>query len=77
VSRLFQYSSIEFQERRILTAHKGEYDIIRVAQRQHGGTTLGLANNWGITALHNSITFTDVLATAGGDHTDLPFGFSE
>jgi len=32
VSRLFQYSTIEFQERRILSAHDGEYDIVRVAQ---------------------------------------------
>ena len=33
VSRLFQYFTIEFQERRILTVHNGEYDIVRVVQR--------------------------------------------
>ena len=77
VSRLFQYSTIEFQERRILSAHDGEYDIVRVAQCQHDGTTLGLVGNWGITSLHSSITFRDVSATTGGDHTDLPLGFSE
>ena len=77
VSRLFQYSTIEFQERTILSAHNGEYDIVRVAQRRHGGTTLGLAGNWGTTALHSSITFRDAPATARGDHTDLPLGFSE
>ena len=57
--------------------HDGEYDIIKVVQRQHGGTTLGLAGNWGITALHNSLTFRDASTTAGGDHIDLPLGFSE
>ena len=31
VFRLFHYSTIEFQERRILTTHDGEYDIVRVA----------------------------------------------
>ena len=64
VSHLFQYSTIKFQERRILSSHDGEYDIVRVVQRQHGDTTLGLAGNWGITTLHNSITFRDVSATA-------------
>ena len=76
VSRLFQYSTIEFQERRILFVHDGEYDIVRVAQHQHDGTTLGLVGNSGVTTLHNSITFRDVPTTAGGDHTDLPLGFS-
>lgn len=57
--------------------HDGEYDVVRVAQRQHGGTTLGLGGNWGITTLHNSINFRDVSATAGGDHKNLPLGFSE
>ena len=33
VSCLFQYSTIKFQERRILTVHDGEYDIVIVAQR--------------------------------------------
>ena len=49
VSRIFQYSTIEFQESRILSAHDGEYDMVRVVQHQHGGTTSGLAGNWGIT----------------------------
>jgi len=39
------------QEGRILSAHDGKYVIVRVVQRQHGGTTLGLAGNWGH---HNS-----------------------
>ena len=56
--------------------HDGEYDIVIVAQRLHGGTTLGLAGNWAITTLHSSITFRDAPTTAGGDHTDLPLGFS-
>ena len=45
VPHLFHYSTIKFQERRILTAHDGGYDIVEVAQHQHGGTTLGLAGN--------------------------------
>lgn len=77
VSRLFQYSTIEFQERRILTAHDVEYDIVIVAQRQHGGTIVGLARNWGIIALHSSVTSRDALTTARGDHTSIPLGFSE
>jgi len=77
VSRLFLYSTIKFQESRILFAHDGEYDIVRVAQRQHGGTTLGLGGNWGITTLQSSITFRDVMATTRGDHKDLALGFSE
>lgn len=76
VSHFFQYSTIKFQERRILSAHDGEYDIVRVAQRQHGGTTLGLARNSLVTTLHSSITFRDVLTTTGGDLTDLPLGFN-
>ena len=70
-------STIEFQERRILIAHNEEYDIVRVVRRQHGGTTLGLAGNWGITSLHSSITFRNASATTGGDHTNLPLGFRE
>lgn len=31
VSCLFQYSTIEFQERRILIVHDGEHDTVRVA----------------------------------------------
>ena len=65
VSRLFQYSTIEFHERRILFVHDGEYDIVRVVQRQHGDITMGLVGNWGITALHNSITFRDAPTTEG------------
>ena len=45
VSHLSQYSTIELWERRILSTHDGQYDICRVAQHQHGGTTLGLAGN--------------------------------
>lgn len=65
------------QEGGILSAHDAKYVIVRVAQRQHGGTTLRLAGNWGITSLHSAITFRDALATIGGDHIDLPLGFSE
>jgi len=60
-----------------LFAHDGEYDIVRVVQHHHGGTTLGLAGNWGSTTFHNSITFRDVSATTGGDHTNIPLGFGE
>lgn len=77
VSCLFQYSTIEFLERRILSMHDGEYDIVRIAQRQHGGTTLGLVGNWGVTTLHSSITFRKAPAIVGGDHTYLPLRFSE
>ena len=78
VSHLFQYSTIVFQERRILTVHDREYDIVRVAQCQHGGTTvLGLVGKWGITTLQNSINFRDASNTAGGDHTTLPLGFNK
>jgi len=65
------------QEKRILSTHNGEYVIVRATQCQHGGTTLGLVGSWGITTLHSSITFRDALATIGGDHTNIPFGFSE
>jgi len=63
-------------ERRIQSAHGGEYVIIRVAQLQHGGTILKLAGDLIIIALHNSITFRDEQDTIGGDHADLPLGFS-
>lgn len=77
VSHLFYYSTIEFHERRILFVHEGEYDIVKVAKRQRGGTTLGLAGNWGITTLHNSISFRDAPNTARGDHTYISLGFSK
>jgi len=68
--------TIRPHERRIQSAHGGEYVIIRVAQLQHGDTILKLVGDLIITALHNSITFRDELATIGGDHADLPLGFS-
>lgn len=64
-------------ERRIQSTHSEEYVIIRVVQLQHGGTTMRLARDLIITALHSSMTFRDELTTAGGDHADLPLGFSE
>lgn len=54
-----------------------KYVIVRVAQRQHGGTSLRLMGDPSITTLHDSITFRDELATTGGDHADLPLGLSE
>lgn len=57
--------------------HDGEFVIVRVAQPQHGGTSLRLAGDPSITTLHNSITFRDELATTRGNHEDLPLGFSE
>jgi len=57
--------------------HDGEYVIVRVAQCQHGCTTLRLEGDLSITTLHNSKTFRDELATTGGDHANLPLGFSK
>ena len=38
-----RFFAIKPQEARILSPHDGEYVIVKVAQRQHGSTTLGLA----------------------------------
>ena len=72
-----QPSATRPQERRIRSTHDGEYAIIRVAQHQHGGTTLSSAGGLIITALYNSITLRDELATIGGDHAYLPLVFSD
>ena len=53
------------QEKGIQSTHDGEYVIIRVAQRQHGGTTLSLDKDLIINALYSSITLRDELATLG------------
>ena len=65
------------QERMIQFAHDGEYLMIRVVQHQHGGTSMRIAGELSIKALHSSITSRGELYTTWGDHVDLPSGFSE
>jgi hypothetical protein len=55
----YRYFSLEFQERRIPMGHDGWTVMIRVVQRQHGGSFLRLAWDPGILVLVSSTTDTE------------------
>jgi hypothetical protein len=52
----YRYFSLGFQERRMQFGQDGQTFMIRVAQRQHGGSFLRLVWNPGITLVGNSTT---------------------
>jgi hypothetical protein len=54
----YRYFNLEFQERRMQIGHDGQTVMIRVAQRQHGGSFLRLAWDPGISVLDSSTTDT-------------------
>ncbi len=51
--------------------------MTRMLQGQHDSFFLRWAWDLGIIVLDNSTTSRDELATIGGDHSDLPWGFSD
>jgi hypothetical protein len=55
----YRYFSVGFQERRMQTRHVGLTVMIRVMQRQHGGSFLRLSWDLGISLLDNSATNTE------------------
>lgn len=70
-----RFFTIRFQERRIQSAHDGQFVIVRVVQCQHGGTLLILALDLGITGFHGSVALGGDLVPTRGGHLDLPLGF--
>jgi hypothetical protein len=54
---------MEFQERRMQSGHDGRMVMIRVAQRQHGGSFLRLAWDPGISVLDSPTADTEARAS--------------
>jgi hypothetical protein len=59
----YRYFNLEFQEKKMQTGHDDRMVMIKVAQRQHGGSFLRLAWDPGISILDGSVADTKARAS--------------